>query len=101
MPARFREIHSKHRQTFYSNPSVRPMGARQQLFGRREDGIEFPVDIMLSPFRSGNDTYSVAVVRDATDRVRKDQLLKTRSNDWSCGSGSARRNWRRQSKAPC
>ncbi len=76
IPERFREIHAKHRSAFYADPAVRPMGARSQLFGRREDGSEFPVDIMLSPLRSGKDTLLIAVVRDATDRVQRDQFLQ-------------------------
>src|SRR5215472_7811902 len=49
MPERFREAHGIHRRGYAACPQLRPMGAGLELFGRRKDGSEFPVDIMLSP----------------------------------------------------
>ncbi len=49
IPQRFHSVHPKHRSTYSAQPRVRAMGAGLELFGRRKDGTEIPVDIMLSP----------------------------------------------------
>src|SRR4030095_2002783 len=49
VPERHRPGHDEHRRGFGHAPKVRRMGAGLELFGRRRDGSEFPVEIMLSP----------------------------------------------------
>src|SRR6266496_6405108 len=49
VPARHRQQHSRHRDDFAHAPKVRRMGAGLDLYGRRRDGSEFPVEISLSP----------------------------------------------------
>ena len=41
IPRRFHERHPAHRTTFFSEPRVRPMGAKLDLFGLRKDGSRF------------------------------------------------------------
>ena len=48
IPERFNERHVAHREGYVRGPLRRPMGAGLELFGRRADGAEFPVDVMLS-----------------------------------------------------
>ena len=49
VPERFRSQHVGDRQGYFSEPRVRPMGAGRDLFGRRKDGSEVPVELGLSP----------------------------------------------------
>ena len=49
IPERFRAIHPHHRKEYNTHPRTRQMGIGLELHGRRKDGTEFPVDIMLSP----------------------------------------------------
>ena len=68
LPEIQRKHHVHQRMAYQTDPRVRTMGAGLALSGRRKDGSEIPVDIMLSPVPSGADKLVVAVIRDVTDR---------------------------------
>jgi signal transduction histidine kinase len=56
------------------------MGAGLELWGRRRDGSHVPVEIALSPVRSSDTLFTVAVIRDVTERNEaQHQLLASAS----------------------
>jgi PAS domain S-box-containing protein len=75
VPIPLREDHQLHRAKYAQSPTVRPMGAALKLFGRRKDATEFPVEIGLSPLRSGSESYVIAAIRDITERRRIESAL--------------------------
>ncbi|HUC13032.1 MAG TPA: PAS domain S-box protein [Acidimicrobiales bacterium] len=68
VPERFRHSHRSRRAAYSSAPRARPMGAGLDLYARRKDGSEFPVDISLAPVASEEGQLVVAAVRDITER---------------------------------
>lgn len=79
IPERFHARHVGHRERYRSNERVRPMGVGLELFGRRKDGTEFPVEISLSPIEHEQGTLVAAAIRDVTDHKRVEaELIRAR-----------------------
>jgi PAS domain S-box-containing protein len=71
IPARFRAAHQQHRAHYLAAPRTRPMGAALQLFGRRRDGSEFPVEVSLSPLDDDAGEFAViSSIRDVSELQR-------------------------------
>ncbi|WP_237763299.1 GGDEF domain-containing protein [Thiobacillus denitrificans] len=68
VPSRFAARHVGHRAGFMAESHSRPMGAAVELFARRKDGSELPVDIMLSPMLIAGRHFTLCVARDITER---------------------------------
>src|SRR6266446_3897453 len=68
IPGRFRDRHAGYRKSFHSEPSTRAMGAGRDLFGRRKDGSEFPVEVGLNPIHTSEGLFVLASVIDITAR---------------------------------
>ncbi len=74
LPASKREVHAALRQGFHRAPHHRVMAAgRPDLWGRKKDGTEFPVDISLSPLESDGGIWVAAAIRDLTELRRAQQ----------------------------
>jgi len=76
VPERYRHAHPHHREVYGSHASVRPMGVGLQLYGRRKDGSEFPVDIMLSPVETAEGRAVISVIRDISGRRKAEEALR-------------------------
>ena len=68
VPERVRSGHRGFRHDYLCDPQARPMGAGRELFGRRKDGSEVPVEIGLSPIHTSKGLLVLASIVDITER---------------------------------
>jgi len=68
VPERFRGENPAHRAGFHAAPTVWAMGAGRELFCRRKDASEFPVEIGTSPIQSPEGPLVLSAIVDITER---------------------------------
>jgi PAS domain S-box-containing protein len=69
LPESLRVFHGAHRQQYFTTPRTRSMGSGLQLFGRRKDGTQFPVDISLRPVLLQDELLVIAAIRDMSEQA--------------------------------
>jgi hypothetical protein len=80
VPESYRPEHHHHREKFAETPKTRRMGANLDLYGRRRDGSEFPVEVSLSPVVTEKGAIVLSAIRDISDRKRIAEELR-RANE--------------------
>jgi PAS domain S-box-containing protein len=80
VPESYRQEHHHHRKTFVATPKTRRMGTNLDLYGRRRNGSEFPVEISLSPVSTEHGTLVLSAIRDISERKKIDEELR-RANE--------------------
>lgn len=76
LPERFRENHILHRTKYFSQLRTRSMGVGLELFGRRSNGTEFPVEISLSPYQTEETTLVLSAIRDIRERIKAEAKFR-------------------------
>ena len=75
LPERLRVQHPHLRQAFFTAPQSRPMGVGRDLFARRKDGSEFPVEIGLNPIETDEGPMVLSAIVDISDRKQKERHI--------------------------
>jgi PAS domain S-box-containing protein len=78
IPDRFHQRHIQHRASYTQHAHRRPMGVGLELFGKRKDGSEFSIDVMLTPLQNQalSDWETMVTIRDSTERKRMEADLR-------------------------
>ena len=76
LPVRFRDRHRQHRERFLANPETQFIQV-PGIFGVRSDTSEFPADVNLSRLTVGSETLAISAIRDATERLRMEELRRS------------------------
>jgi two-component system, LuxR family, sensor kinase FixL len=76
LPAHVRDRHGDHLRRFAEGPVVaKRMGERQEIFGVRKGGEEFPAEASISKLELGATRLFTAVLRDVTERKEAERAL--------------------------
>ena len=76
LPDRLRKSHGEHRTNYSKDPHARPMGVGMELFARRKDGSEFPVEISLGPLETKDEVLISSIIVDITARKKMENQLR-------------------------
>jgi PAS domain S-box-containing protein len=68
VPPEYRSTHPRRRAAYTAAPTTRPMGTGLELFAQHSSGEMFPVEISLSPCSVDDEMFTIAMVRDVSDR---------------------------------
>ncbi len=74
VPQHVGRSHIALREGYVHDPQMRPMGAGRDLFARRKNGTEVPVEIGLNPMRFDDIEYVLASIIDISERRRVEEL---------------------------
>lgn len=76
VPDRYDKAHVSHRKSFMKKPEKRSMGRNYDLWGKRKDGTEFPLEVSLNHFEAEGERFVMALVTDVTIRRQAEDRLK-------------------------
>ena len=78
IPDQFKPHHHTLREGFYEKPSNRVMGQGRDLYGRRKDGSNIPVEVSLSHYKKEEELFVIAFIVDITQRkkIENDILMQ-------------------------
>lgn len=68
IPGRYHHHHVEHREKYNERPQNRNMGAGLDLYARKKDGVEFPVEISLGHYQTEEGRFVIAYIIDITKR---------------------------------
>lgn len=86
LPDRYWQTHQDQRQQHLEAKRPRPMGVVKGLTGKRKNGDIFPVDVSLGIPAEGQAGFTVAFIRDTSERLQHEaQLLHQSTHDQLTG----------------
>ncbi len=81
IPKKIADHHIALRNNFHAHPGPRTMGTGRDLFGVKKDGVEFPVEVSLSPFKTSDGNFVIAFIIDISVRKQMDLDIKQKKKE--------------------
>jgi PAS domain S-box-containing protein len=80
IPDKIKSHHHMQRDGFYNHPSNRVMGQGRDLFARKKDGTDMPVEVSLSHYEKKGQLFVIAFIVDITRRKQiENDMLKQKT----------------------
>jgi PAS domain S-box-containing protein len=99
LPKKVRALHRAHRKVYFTSPSTRPMGAGQNLAGRRKNGSEFPVEVNLTyAEKTERGDLVIAAVSDLTERLALEEARQAEALTSAAAAAAERLALERESR---
>ena len=76
IPALTGHAHASPRKAYLADARTRAMAVGRELYGRRNDGREVPIEVGLSPIRTLEGRFIVASVIDVTERQQSEAVAQ-------------------------
>lgn len=73
IPQRYRHNHTNHTKTYHEKPKARSMGLNYDLKALKKSGLEFPVEVSLSPFSNSVGNFVICFIIDVTNRRKAEE----------------------------
>jgi PAS domain S-box-containing protein len=70
IPSRYQISHEELRKGFYQHPQNREMGHGRDLYARKKDGADMPVEVSLSHYKKDEELFVIAFIIDITERKK-------------------------------
>lgn len=80
IPRRYHHHHEQYRDSYIHKPKNRPMGVGLDLFGIRNDGTEFPVEVSLSHYNYEGKIRAIAFISDISIRKKAEMEIEALNN---------------------
>ncbi len=82
LPPRLQTTHRERITTFaHFTESARRMGERTTLYGRRNNGEEFPAEAAISKIETGGRAIVTVILRDITERLKTEAVLQVQREE--------------------
>lgn len=99
LPKKVRALHRAHRKVYFTFPRTRPMGAGQNLAGRRKNGSEFPVEVNLTyAEKTERGDLVIAAVSDITERLALEEARQAEALTSAAAAAAERLALERESR---
>lgn len=68
IPSKYHAVHDEHFKDFIVKKNKRQMSATTEVYGIKKDGVIFPVELGLNPFKVNGNDYIMVIMVDITER---------------------------------